>query len=88
MRLNDLDWKLQDAKQKCELLKERRIPIGVMEPVRGGRLANVPERYESKMRIIRPEESTAAWAFHWVQTIPDAVIAVIVVRLVWIFRNA
>ena len=36
IQLNYLDWTLQDAKAKYELLTERNIPVWVMEPVRGG----------------------------------------------------
>ena len=35
IQLNYLDWKLQDAKAKVELLNEYEIPIWVMEPLRG-----------------------------------------------------
>lgn len=42
IQLNCLDWTLQDAKGKVALLNERNIPIWVMEPVRGGRLAKLP----------------------------------------------
>ena len=44
IQLNYLDWTLQDAKAKYELLAERGIPVWVMEPVRGGRLARLSER--------------------------------------------
>lgn len=42
IELNYLDWTLQQAKEKCELLNRYSIPIWVMEPVRGGKLANLP----------------------------------------------
>ncbi|MFR6394621.1 MAG: hypothetical protein ACLUNQ_05560 [Oscillospiraceae bacterium] len=41
IQLNYLDWTMQDAKAKCELLRRYSIPIWVMEPVRGGRLASL-----------------------------------------------
>ena len=41
IQLNYLDWTLQEAKAKVDLLNERGIPIWVMEPVRGGKLAHV-----------------------------------------------
>ena len=41
IQMNYLDWSLQDAKAKYELLTERGIPVWVMEPLRGGKLANV-----------------------------------------------
>ena len=71
IQLNYLDWKLQDAKQKCEILHEAGFPIWVMEPVRGGKLASLGEDIETKMRTLRPEESIPAWAFRWLQTIPQ-----------------
>jgi predicted aldo/keto reductase-like oxidoreductase len=39
IQLNYLDWTLQDAASKYELLAKRGIPVWVMEPVRGGKLA-------------------------------------------------
>ena len=65
-----LDWNFQDAKAKVELLNERKIPIWVMEPVRGGRLANLPEEAEKQLRELRPDEKTPAWAFRFLQSVP------------------
>ena len=70
IQLNYVDWTLQNARKKCELLREAGIPVWVMEPVRGGKLASFPEEIEAKMRSFRPDESTAAWAFRWLQTVP------------------
>ncbi len=70
IQLNYVDWKLQDAKKKCEILKEAELPIWVMEPVRGGKLAAFTEEQEAAMRALRPDESIAAWAFRWLQTVP------------------
>ncbi len=41
IQMNYLDWSLQDAKGKYEMLTRRGIPVWVMEPLRGGKLANV-----------------------------------------------
>ena len=67
LQLNYLDWTMQDAKAKCELLRRYSIPIWVMEPVRGGRLASLTPEAESELHALRPEESTAAWAFRFLQ---------------------
>ena len=40
IQMNYLDWENQDAKTQYELLTQAGIPIIVMEPVRGGKLAN------------------------------------------------
>lgn len=70
IQLNYLDWTLQQAKEKCELLNRYNIPIWVMEPIRGGKLANLPESMTAELRMMRPEASAASWALRWVQQIP------------------
>ena len=70
IQLNYLDWTLQDAKAKVELLNEWKLPIWVMEPLRGGRLAKLTEDHTAKLSALRPEESTPAWAFRFLQSIP------------------
>lgn len=71
IQLNYLDWTLQDAKAKYELLTERGIPVWVMEPVRGGRLANLTDEESSALKELRPDESTAAWGFRFLQQLPN-----------------
>lgn len=70
IQLNYIDWTFQDAKAKVELLKEYGIPVWVMEPVRGGKLAKLPENAEKVLRELRPDENIPAWAFRFLQSIP------------------
>ncbi len=65
IQMNYLDNTLQDAKGKYDLLKERNIPIIIMEPVRGGKLAALSGHNADKLREIRPEASFASYAFRW-----------------------
>ncbi len=74
IQLNYLDWTFQDAKGKVELLREYHIPIWVMEPVRGGKLAALPEEHAAKLKALRPEESIPAWAFRFQQSIEDVAV--------------
>lgn len=71
IQLNYLDLSYQHAKEKCELIKKYHLPIWVMEPVRGGSLATTTEEWERKLKSYRPDESVAAWAFRFLQTIPE-----------------
>lgn len=71
IQLNYLDWTLQDARAKYELLTERNIPVWVMEPLRGGKLASLSEEDEGRLRAIRQAESTASWSFRWLQNLPN-----------------
>ncbi|HIX58769.1 MAG TPA: aldo/keto reductase [Candidatus Blautia gallistercoris] len=70
IQLNYLDWTLQNAKAKVELLEEYKLPVWVMEPLRGGKLANLPEKRAAALRALRPQESIPGWGFRFLQTIP------------------
>ena len=70
IQLNYMDWTLQEAKSKVEMLGSRGIPIMVMEPVRGGKLADLGEENNARLKAARPEESIASWAFRWLMEVP------------------
>ncbi len=74
IQLNYLDWSFQDAKAKAELLNLHNIPIFVMEPLRGGRLANLTEEEAEPLKKLRPDESIPAWAFRFIQSVPGVVV--------------
>ncbi len=71
IQLNYLDWTLQQAKEKYQLLTERNIPVWVMEPVRGGKLASLDEENESKLLSLRPDKSIASWGFEFLKTLDN-----------------
>ncbi|MGN0711858.1 MAG: aldo/keto reductase [Anaerovoracaceae bacterium] len=71
IQMNYLDWTLQDAKGKYEMLTERGIPVWVMEPVRGGQLSKIGEVGEASLKELRPDESATAWALRWLQSLPN-----------------
>lgn len=71
IQLNFLDWTLQNAKRKYEILTERGIPVWVMEPLHGGRLCNLSEADQSRLKALRPNESIPAWAFRFLQGLPN-----------------
>lgn len=71
IQLNYIDWTFQDAKAKVELLKEHNIPVWVMEPLRGGKLATLPEKETAALKALRPDEDIPAWAFRFLQSIPE-----------------
>lgn len=71
IQLNYLDWSFQDAEGKVKLLDEYGIPVWVMEPLRGGRLAKLSEEETAKLSAMRPDEKTPAWAFRFLQSLPQ-----------------
>ena len=71
IQLNYVDWTLQNAKEKYDILTQRGIPVWVMEPLRGGKLAQLSDADAEKLHALRPDESTASWAFRWLQSLPN-----------------
>ncbi len=74
IQLNYVDWTFQGAKEKVELLEAYHIPVWVMEPLRGGRLAKLSEEREQTLKMLRSEEEIPAWAFRFLQTIPGVTV--------------
>lgn len=70
LQLNYLDWDFQNAKEKKALLNTWNIPVWVMEPLRGGKLAALDAQASAKLKSLRPKESIPAWAFRFLQSIP------------------
>ena len=71
LQINYLDWEFQNAKGKVELLKKYNIPVWVMEPVRGGKLASLAAEDEKKLKAFRPNDSIASWAFRFLLALPE-----------------
>lgn len=71
IQLNYMDWTLQDAKQKYEIITNHGIPVIVMEPVRGGKLASLDTKAENILKSARPDDSVASWAFRFLQSLPN-----------------
>ena len=68
LQLNYLDWTFQGGKEKVDLLNQMNIPIWVMEPLSGGKLAHLSEADEKILRQLRPDEDPAAWVFRFLQS--------------------
>ena len=78
IELNYLDWKYAneindrntDAEYLYGELVKRNIPSVIMEPLLGGRLANLPESLAAKLLARDPEHTVASWAFRYAGTFP------------------
>ncbi len=71
LQLNYLDWTFQNGREKVEILNKRNIPVWVMEPLRGGKLAKLAPEYEARLKALRPDEEIPAWAFRFLTSIPS-----------------
>ena len=78
IQMNYIDWRHADtrrgntdAEYLYNKLEKAGIQCVIMEPLLGGRLANVPDDVRSMMKEVRPSDSPARWAFRWVGSYPN-----------------
>ena len=74
IQLNYLDYEFQEANKKLEYLKKLNIPVWVMEPIRGGRLASLSESELLDIKEIRPNTGGVELAFRFIQAIDEVVV--------------
>jgi len=74
LQLNYLDWTFQAGREKVELLNAKNIPVWVMEPLRGGKLARLAPEDEAVLKALRPDEEIPAWAFRFLESIPSVTV--------------
>ena len=72
IQLNYADWTnpVVRSGELYEILHERRIPMIIMEPCKGGTLASLKPELEAKYKALRPDASIASWAFRFVGSLP------------------
>ncbi len=73
LQINYVDWKNQNAKKQFEILKNHKIPCIVMEPVRGGSLANPGVKAVELLTAAGPDKSIASWAMRFAASLPDVI---------------
>lgn len=65
IQFNYLDFDFQNAKAQYEILTAHHLPVIVMEPVRGGALADLSEDSNAIFRKANPDVSVASWALRY-----------------------
>ncbi len=69
LQINYFDWNYAKTKEEYKILEDRNIPIMVMEPVRGGKLAKLTPAAEAILKEAHPDWSIASWALRFVRTL-------------------
>ena len=75
LQINYLDWEDKKVQsRKCyEICEKYNKKVIVMEPVKGGTLANVPKEAEKILKTAEPEMSIASWAIRYVASLENVV---------------
>ncbi len=76
IELNYLDWNFADEINNRNVdasylygeLQKRGVPAVIMEPLLGGRLANLPQYLVTELKKFDPTKSVASWAFRYAGT--------------------
>jgi predicted aldo/keto reductase-like oxidoreductase len=81
IQMNFLDWRHASLKQgrrhdaDAEYLYGKLEKTGVqaviMEPLRGGAFGRMASELADQLKAVRPDDSTARWAFRWVGSYPN-----------------
>lgn len=71
IQLNYFDWLYGSTQEEYKILESKNIPIVVMEPIRGGRLADLIPEANEMLKAAHPEWSIASWALRFVRSLPQ-----------------
>lgn len=71
LQLNYMDMDIQAGMKGYELAEKLNIPIIVMEPIKGGSLANLPKDVTEMFAKNNPKASLSSWALRYVGTLPN-----------------
>ena len=73
LQVNYLDWENDGVEsRKCvEVAKKYNLPVIVMEPLKGGFLANIPPEAEKIMKEYNPDASAVSWALRYVASMDE-----------------
>lgn len=75
IQMNYADWRHAsnnntNAEHLYNELAKRNIPAIIMEPLLGGRLADLPDKLSERLKTLRPEDSIASWSFRYNASYP------------------
>lgn len=75
LQVNYLDWEdpVVQARRCMKVAQKHGVPVVIMEPARGGRLADVPDRVADPLRAARPDASLVSWAYRFCYNLPNVI---------------
>lgn len=75
LQINYADWEDPGiaSRRNYEIAAEAGIPVVVMEPLRGGALANPPEAVAAPLLAANPDVSLASWGIRYAASLPGVI---------------
>ena len=75
LQVNYLDWDdpVVEAKRCMEIAAKYDVPVVIMEPARGGRLVELPDRAAEILKSVDPDASIASWAYRFCYNLPNVI---------------
>lgn len=75
LQVNYLDWDspVYESRKCMEVAAKHGVPVVVMEPLRGGLLANPPASVEAVLKAADPDASCASWGLRFVASQPNII---------------
>lgn len=75
LQINYADWDNPAVQsRRCyEVARKHHKPVIIMEPVKGGMLANPPEQVASVLKAAEPNSSVASWAIRFAASLPGVI---------------
>lgn len=71
IQLNYMDTEEQAGLKGYELTERMKVPLIIMEPIKGGILARLPSVASRRFKAEAPEKSVSSWALRWVASLPN-----------------
>ena len=71
LQLNYMDMDIQAGMKGYQLAEKMQVPIVVMEPIKGGSLANLPKDIAQKFLDYNPDASISSWALRYVASLSN-----------------
>lgn len=75
LQVNYLDWDdpVVESRKCMEVAQKHGVPVTIMEPARGGRLAELPERGAKILKATAPNKSVVSWAYRFCYNLPNVI---------------
>lgn len=74
IQYNYIDCKIGESQEQYDIIKAHGIPCIIMEPVRGGALADLSDEANSILKNAKPQSSIASWAIRFAASQPNVMV--------------